>query len=1189
MNGAFIYNTIGQTVNITGNPAVDSILTAIAPIIGSAMGMGRPGIVPSLSGGQSPYDALYARNVTIPLMQTYTAQSLIGFGSAFSGTIHDVLNNFQLNKLLNISSENMRNAIENAVSSSIGQTLLQYAVNMPVMQNIMGGDIMAAINTTARMRHLLLPAQYGGPVFPMDIAGQTFIMQNALDFNRILFSRIYGTGPDGSMSVLPDLSYTRGFRTEDIFSIAEYMVRANAQLYNFSGERIGQMRGLTVAPDWSNPESVRSAVTQSNIDKVQYGIGRMVRVLDVLKQFTGDANIDELFSNLDLITGGKWATISPQTIERSLRELSSAAKILNISSKEMFNVLTEIQDATSAAFGISAGARALGVNAGGYSGIEVGQYLTEQAAFISSVKGTPLNRVIAQQTALLSLGVNSVQGRDIQLLAYAAQQGLISPGEFTNVLDSLRYGTKADQESIVKNIFIRAFGGIAEARAITNNPELMQFIRENTRGEIARQALDAIFTAQNYEISERIYGSALSMLERNQQIASSNAGLISPLPQDQTAYHFVRGIANRLSALNMPEHAQNILSRYEDVLVATRNPLQAQQAVISLIENDPRFKNFRGDLFESGRAGVATAVTRALSDEFALNNTAITQQLSAFSNIVATDFGHTKISEFMQELNTISELYNSGQKTLAKQRQEELQNKINNFVKSAPENVRGSLQAIQQSTQEFAINQRRRLQGMFLAVDRLGAATILGGDPHMGALTVLEESNRYREALIQAEEKVRTGEIQIGDVYGFLKSRLSDFLLISPQLSFSNYNELVEAVKREAEVSTYIELSAGAAASKYGVANVLSGLRQRISTRAALAEFRTQRTNQAIFESVVDDANQSLKSTFGQLLVGVFSGDVAFSRLLGIEDLDPESARTKEVQKFLQKYKISAKDFADLQTGVTALKQAQEQILELALPLGTQNMQNLFSQMEKISKERDLVKREELKSDLESMASAVLGAQGHILSDDQRKNFIDSIRAYNEAIDQVYSGASAFRSRLEKMPAAELAEVAYRGRMLGAVESARTQQDLEFINSMSGGSLEFLYDLADLSSVLNSSDRKLNKERRKLIVQSLQTLGVDIRSWADKNEISAKLRELASLSHTQIDAFKQSPEKVQALKSLAALTLEDSDQLAYTAARAIKEKESAKKYYIDGKVVLIDRSGAERGSLDFSGARIYSM
>ncbi len=876
-----IYRGVPAPPKITGIPAVDALLSMAAPAIGQTMlGMTDPRMVPSLGPGVSPSEAIYMRDINQPLVQMYQDRQLYKHGGRFGEQTSKILTNIGMHDMLGVSSERFQREITNIGVSPVGRQIVGQLMTNRIMQDIMGGDVIGATDQLLGARHKfgMIPGQL---IDPYDIPGQTAMMQHGSDVADQLMKSVY-TQEDGTEGITPNYNYTRGFKVDDLARMGTYMAERGVR----------QMKGIDI-----NPREKSEA------------IGEMARVMESLADLTGLAEDDltGLSSALERITGKQWPKIFSQGgaegLARSFGEMNAMAQALNVTGEVMYDTVAKMQTTMDASLGISAEAEQLGVNSGGYR-IGGGNLMANRVLAIAATNpDKSRQQIMAEQGALLAIGMQSEKGRAAQLVNYLDQQGMVTSTMMEEWESAIDAGDTPRIESVALATYRQAFGSEIMGRELMADDAFMKQVISDSDREHGEAATAQILSMMSSELGERTVDQLMAHTRKGAQAYADEMGVsISPTP-NQVAIQDYKSITGYLNsrgdekigpmpldptpqeldagAMTGPGLAERLTGLYEDAIEEDKTPKEAMAVVRGALAG-PQFDKVRKGLHRSmyrGRTGQLRDIVKSGDyDEI------------GYTNALLKSLDNTKAmprAEWQEMYDRMSEARDEARETG--------DTKPYTAVALAIEDELNKDKDIDQrklrlAREEAVERQDRGQEAVETTVTTMQAAhrRLVGQAVGVGAKAVTGE----QDALAKIYEKVNFGEMKIGDALKQVATFAS--------LEGEDYEEVVKLIKsgrgitpanilEQRAVALVDDVAMKAVLPKYlgetgvgldGAVEDINNSQKTYEQAAVMAPLN------AAMEYDITDQNQKYRSTFNQVALGVLSGDDPLSRMIGVEEAE---------------------------------------------------------------------------------------------------------------------------------------------------------------------------------------------------------------------------------------------------------------------------------------------------------------
>ena len=464
----------------TGIPLLDAILSNSATTVASMTGNMDMRFIPTPGPGMNVREAYTSRDVMTPLARTMRDQAAYQFGAAFGTSLAGVGTAMGANKLFNMSPSQFERELVNAGTSPMGRAAMDFMMDQPAMQQMFGGNPMAAADMMFSQRNMLGNAPGGRLLNPYDVVGQTAYAAHASNYAQSLMRAAY-SGPGGASGIL-NPNVTGSFN----FNEFAYIGLRAAQ------EGMPGMRGLNVGGD-----------------QFTGGAVAMRRVLDAVKMNVGDMGTPQLFEQLARIEGPRWGRMNPQAMESNLYNLKA---ISSLTGGNAFGTAASISET---------------FRAGGYEiGGQASTYLAQHIGGIQTALGGDINGITQRQTGLLYQNLESRSGGDAMAMEYIKQTMGGRP-EVDRMYDNWRsandFGTRADRANIAAQMY-NSFAPGLEA-ALRDPVARRDFFAHALTAQSRANAIRTTMTGARTEYGEQIREGVRSSLQLQVANMASAAGL----------------------------------------------------------------------------------------------------------------------------------------------------------------------------------------------------------------------------------------------------------------------------------------------------------------------------------------------------------------------------------------------------------------------------------------------------------------------------------------------------------------------------------------------------------------------------------------------------------------------------------------------------------------------------------------
>jgi hypothetical protein len=900
----FMYKAVASTPKFTGSPLIDAGIGMVAPLMADSFGgMKNSRFLPSVDSdsGVSVFEAVYASEINNKFYRRASNQMGVAMGGAMANTVADSINFMapDLAKSLGMTPESLRRNLADMAQHPIGQVVTQLAAQLPVMQNIMGGNPYAMMDTlTANRQALSFDAR--APINPLDLAGQASVARQSTDLQRELLTSIRGD-KDGKIGLLPNYNFTRGFRDEEIGDTAVELARRGVQLRNAEGAPVrGGTDGQTIqtmstmgvdAEDSARLAKLKAATT-----------GQMMRTLEVMKELSGGGSVRELFAQLDQLTQGTWTRGNNiQNLEGTLRRMTATAHLLGVSNNLMMSTVDTMQQSMLSAAGISPQAALMGVNAGGYSGVEMATHMASRAIATSQATGQPLEEVKAQQIAASTIARNSPRGKDIAHIAYLREQGVVSDAEYQQLDQLSKNGDVTQSRALVDQIFTRFYGSAEEGRELSNNPATRQRIAAGSSGATAIDADRLMWNAMDSEIVGRMRKGAQNEIMGTTAVMARRTGT-TLLGRDEASKLALEGIVTTLGGVTGGDQmVKQVRDVYARALEADPNkrPEVAMEAVNTLLSRDTQFAPYM-DAIKVAQQGAqnAAVVTRLQTPE--------TREL-------IRNRGEMQAAEASgMDLKTMRAYSDKVRDVLTQAGSERVRGNTDKAVELEQQALRSwdDIKRGMGDTQRTyvtqagtkAIESTDRDQATLTAKTEMERRIIKGQTTAASASDIVTESTAINQLYKVAKEKGKYTDEEMAEITTQVQgmSTISDDQkksVISSLKGGPQSAEFKKAAKEQGAVSVFMTQNEALRANEQGIDNLVKAIGSMKSSSDITKYLESSVGRQATVETQMGDLNQNLRMTFAQRGVKMLTGKGGnLASVFGLTDEDISNQFVKDFQ-----------------------------------------------------------------------------------------------------------------------------------------------------------------------------------------------------------------------------------------------------------------------------------------------------
>ena len=881
----FMHRGVPAPRPVTGVPTVDALMSMAAPAIGQyALGMTNPVNLPHLAPGVSPSSGFYARDVTQPMVTASQDQKRYQIGLGAGEQLGRIGSNLGVHRALGVSAEEFQHGMGNLGAMGGGRDLAAQALSTPMMQQVMGGDVMGAHDTILRNRHALgrVPGEL---LAPMDIEGQTGLMEHASKFSTELTKAIRG-GEDGLLTTTPNYDFSRGFRDEELSELGATMAQRG----------VSQMQGV-----------------DSDISGKVDAVGETAKSMRAVSELIGGGEMDELISALDKISNKQWPAMlssgNASGLRQSIQEISSAAKVFGVTGEEMTNAVASFT-----------GER--GVGEGVYGDMAAGQMMASHVYAVARTNpNKPISQVAGEQRQLMENAMDSEQGRDIRLLNYAHSQGLITDNAMDDVMGSIATGTKIQQESVATHALKAAFGSEATVDRMTRDDAFMRWADQNTDG--STRGMDMMMAATGREFGERFQQNILDNVGKGSSEYRTQNDVRASLTTKQKAE---TKMAATLEYFEGDADTVGLLEAAHADAMAEGGPHPEAEALrrVNKVLSGAQYKEQRGEVLRQQR----NAVKQKEGENIASGS------FESFTDAQDVIKGLTAgAGNFMDvdQSDAVRGLLNASEAAAREGDQVEAEKQADAAVAMAMGHAKAAKvdpRIIKNAVKEQELNAERRLETADAQADKLilyertgRGLDAMGVAPEVGAEFIEREQNTLAQILGGLSEGVEDGELKEAREYIQQTTTLSDDerKQMIALVNSGDSDELQKAAEQQSRIAGQANINIGQTQVAFGTnASAVEDLK---ASQGTYGDAQTMIRSQAALEMVVDDANQDLRTTFPQLLIGAAEGTVTLERLLGLQDTDADdSALTLSPEEAKRKQKVVkgrygkrvAKDLASL-------------------------------------------------------------------------------------------------------------------------------------------------------------------------------------------------------------------------------------------------------------------------------------
>ena len=428
--------------------------------------------IPSAKGGLTPADAFAAQNIYGVDWKRQSERAAEEFGKAFIEVAKKINNNVGLSQAIGVSPQELNKMLDDLGRGGVaGGVVANMLMNTPVAAQILGGSPLLAQGNLLASRGSFNRSFYD----PFDTANVLATAKLTDDLGTSIRRRIF-TEPGGKPgeSLLPDLTFTRGMKIEDITK----MISISA----------GKGRGTDYFKKLADPKSTGHEDAMREIEG-------MASTMQSLGRLFGSTDMEKLREALDKLTVGRWAQMDWTRMGEQVGRLSQVATMMNLTGDQMVNMMTTTRQSRRMAAGITPTEESLGLTAGAYEGLESMTRFTarvgERARRMGiTAKDDPegFQRLFTQEAGLDAITMNSKGGRSTSYIEYLATAGRITREDplYKAYHQAMQSGDM-DQALRIRNEILSSTVGLATGQADIESDETMKAIRSRTGADAVEE------------------------------------------------------------------------------------------------------------------------------------------------------------------------------------------------------------------------------------------------------------------------------------------------------------------------------------------------------------------------------------------------------------------------------------------------------------------------------------------------------------------------------------------------------------------------------------------------------------------------------------------------------------------------------------------------------------------------------
>jgi hypothetical protein len=585
-----MYNSIqnpGPPGFMQAYPVASMAMQFAGPAVASMLGYQNPRFMPQMTPSVDPFSVLFSQQATTPYTQTAEARAAQQIAGTFGGNMADMFDAMGF-RPSDMSQTEFRDALSNRAGGQAGQMIAQFASASPLVQSVMGGNMVAAasqlqgsamqLSYAAGQEAFFLDPETG----ELDFSGYQKASEHAANLRDSLFKDIYGTGEFDEagkeiLALTPDMDVTKGFSAQQIVGgLTKYMSQRD-----FAGQ-----------DEAGNTVSFRGA----SVEQQQKMLKDQVEVFEAARDLFGSNDMGELASSLNTLTSGAHHKIDPESLKQTLREMNALAKVFGVEGATFMQETAKVQASLSRGMGMAIGGSptamldANGNVMGGLGSTAFKRHTQGRVMSLAAARGDMseegINQAGQEYSAFMSMAMNSKQGRDAMLVEYLKQNEGVSEEEYNEYIEAVSTGTKFEQERAAAKILEGSqFGTADRARSQMASSEAF-------RTSIAQGLGDEGFI--NWEKTVITAGEREN-IQRNKEQAAANALMLArDVGSDQL----------QLAKVGDEARIEAIAAFYDKNGKRGQGALIRQAGDIGKVQSLMRSEDFRGIADEASQAGM---------------------------------------------------------------------------------------------------------------------------------------------------------------------------------------------------------------------------------------------------------------------------------------------------------------------------------------------------------------------------------------------------------------------------------------------------------------------------------------------------------------------------------------------------------------------------------------------------------
>jgi hypothetical protein len=440
-----------------------------------------------------PYADMLARLVVDPVRRQYVERALAPLSRTAAAQLPRMADTLGLGRDL---ARGIQASLTNPLADHL---LVRTALNTAPLKALMGGDVAGGMASLVGQAAAFAPGQY---VVPSNVALYSRTLGNAADFAGVLRGRVLQKD-----SLSANTAFTRGFKAEEVMSLASFGARTGLPGFDLSGQ----------APDMS-----------AAADRT----GELVRLLESVRALVG-GDMQEAMDAISGITSSRWVQDMKagkiEDLKGIFTRMKAAALVFDTTGEDMMRTAYALQQASRTSYGITKQDELQGFTGGGYIDARLSARDVERLQVLQrNNPAMPAHVLVSRYTAARDMVETSQLGREAVQAGYLFEKGRIDEDAFNSYLETAVTGTEGQKVRAHDMLLLKAYGDVGKGRALRDDDEMLRQMREDTSATTAEKVRAALVKAPAREIEQRTFEESIQRMEAALSGLRQSTGLELP-------------------------------------------------------------------------------------------------------------------------------------------------------------------------------------------------------------------------------------------------------------------------------------------------------------------------------------------------------------------------------------------------------------------------------------------------------------------------------------------------------------------------------------------------------------------------------------------------------------------------------------------------------------------------------------